>query len=323
MIKGKGIIDAGIMQLVFTEEPYMRVSIENEQLKAEFESFGAELKSIVAKNNHQEYMWEADPAFWGKTSPILFPFIGKLEGGSYCHGGTVYGMDKHGFARDMDYRVVGQEQDRVVFAIESTEETLEKFPFPFLLEVEYRLEENRLSEQWRVRNTGSETMYFSMGGHPAFACPLVQNGMRNGKRTDCFVKLYGTNDTNVIKSAAMNVSTGLLTGSTFSVNLEKGIFPVTEHIFDNDALIFAGQGVTAVGLLNREGREYIRLEAESCPVWGIWSMPTADASYVCIEPWWGICDSSGYSGTLQERPYTNHVEAGEVWQDGFRIVVEG
>lgn len=301
----------------------MRVCIENEQLKVELESFGAELKSLIRKDINQEYMWEADPAFWGKTSPILFPFIGKLEEGGYRYQDKKYVMDKHGFARDMDYRVTLQEKDRVVFAIEHTEDTLVKFPFPFLLEVEYRLEGNSLSELWRVHNQGGETMHFSMGGHPAFACPLVKDGKRSGKRTDCFVKVYGVEDKDVLASTEITVSTGLLSGETVSVEVKDGVFPVVDHIFDGDALVFAEQGATAVALLDQDGKEYVRLEAASCPVWGIWSMPSSDASYVCIEPWWGICDNAGYQGTLEDRPYTNHLEAGKVWEEGFRIVVEG
>lgn len=300
----------------------MLIHIENEQMQVKIESFGAELKSIVNKKTQQEYMWEANPAFWGKTSPILFPFIGKLEGGGFHYNGTFYEMDKHGFARDMDYQVVAQEKESVVLAIEDTAVTLVKFPFPFRLEVTYRLEENSVSEQWKVYNKGSETMYFSMGGHPAFACPLVKDGVRSGKRTDCFVKLYGVDGKDSLESAEINVAIGLLTGKTFPVKIKEGVFPIADHIFDGDALVFASLGVTAVGLLDAEGKEYVRMEAPTCPVWGIWSMPTSDASYVCIEPWWGICDSEGYQGELAERPYTNHVEAGKVWEDGFRIVVE-
>lgn len=301
----------------------MRINIENEQLKVEIECFGAELKSIIKKDTNQEYMWEADPAFWGKTSPILFPFIGKLEGSSYHYQGKTYEMEKHGFARDMDFCVTAQEKDRIVLTIESNEETVAKYPFPFLLEVEYRLEGNNLTEEWRLHNQGNETMHFSMGGHPAFACPLVKNGVRNGKRTDCFVKLYGVDGRTELDSTEIDVSVGLLSGKTFPVSVKEGVFPIVDHIFDSDALVFASQGVTAVGFLNQEGREYVRMEAPSCPVWGIWSMPTGDASYVCIEPWWGICDSTGYQGNVEDRPYTNHLEAGQVWKNGFKIVIEG
>lgn len=300
----------------------MRMTIENDQLKAEIESFGVELQSLIKKETEQEYIWEADPAFWNKTSPILFPFIGKQEDFSYRYHGKTYAMTKHGFARDIDFVVTVQEKDRIIFAMESTPETLENYPFPFLLEVEYQLEGNALFEKWRVHNRGEETMYFAMGGHPAFGCPLLINGSRDGKRTDCFVKLYGVEGKTVLDSTRIDITAGLINGETFPVEVKDGVFPIVDHIFDNDALVFAKQGVTAGALLDKNGKEYVRLEAASCPVWGIWSMPSSEISYVCFEPWWGICGEIGADKELERLPYINHAKAGEVWQDGFKIIVE-
>ncbi len=294
----------------------MRYQLENEVLKVEIESFGAELKSIVKKQDNQEYMWEADPAFWGKTSPILFPFIGKLEGAKYNYNGTDYDMDKHGFARDMDFNVIKQETDNITFAIESNENTMKKFPFTFVLEVEYVLEADSVIENIRVINKGGEVMYFSFGGHPAFACPLV----KGNKRTSCFVKLYGAENKEKVYSTQIGVPDGLLTGVKTEIALENGVFAITDDIFDNDALCFAEEGITAVSLLDENKNEYIRMDTD-CLVWGIWSMPDSNAGYVCIEPWWGICDSKGYAGDVQSRPYTNQVNAGETWSCGYKMTV--
>lgn len=303
----------------------MRYILENEQIKAEIESFGGELKSLVRKSTGQEYMWEADPAFWGKTSPVLFPFIGKLEGASYEYEKRRYAIEKHGFARDMEFNAAEREADRITLYIESNEDTLKKFPFPFRLEISYELEDSGITEKWRVINRGTGTMYFSMGGHPAFACPPKSGKADAGlRRTDCFLKLYGENwrpyAGNEVQSTEIMVPEGLLTGMSFSVRVKESLIPVEEHIFDKDALCLEKQGVTALGICDAAGKEYVRLEAD-CPVWGIWSVPDSNAAYVCLEPWWGICDSRGYARTLQERPYTNSASAGEVWEQGFRITV--
>lgn len=301
------------------------ISIENGELCAEIKVHGAELKSLMRKSDGQELMWEADSNYWGKTSPILFPFIGKLEGENYRYGGQTYPAEKHGFARDMDFAVAEKEDSRVVFAIESNDTTLEKYPFSFRLEMEYRLEGAALQAQYRVTNKGENPMYFSLGGHPAFACPLLVNGKRAGKRTDgSTIHLYGENHkplaTDSLQATEINVHKGLLTGEQYEVAMKQGVIPIVDHIFDKDALCFAGQGVREVGIADAAGREYIRMEAD-CPVWGIWSMPMSDASYVCIEPWWGICDTEGYEGTLEERPYTNQVAKGETWQHGFTLYI--
>ncbi len=340
----------------------MRYVLENGELRAEIESFGAELKSLVRKETGQEFMWEADPAFWGKTSPVLFPFIGKLKGAEYRYQGTRYQAEKHGFARNMEFAVSDRGADHITFWIEDNKMTRRNFPFAFCLEITYRLKENTLAESWRVFNRGEETMFFSIGGHPAFACPVKgsagslteevcslggdggsfhQSGKNAGaKRTDCFIKLYEAGAPrrqedgspgcgaaalrpfagSQVDSLEVELSSGLLTGDTFPVAVRDSLIPVTEHIFDGDALCLEGQGVRAVGLCDREKREYVRLEAD-CPVWGIWSVPDSNAAYICLEPWWGVCDRKDYAGNLQERPHTNRVEAGGVWEQMFQIAV--
>lgn len=299
----------------------MYITIENEYLKVGIKSLGAELDSLVQKKDGQEYMWEADPKYWNKTSPFLFPFIGKLEDFRYRHQGKTYDMVKHGFARDMDFMVVSQERDRVVFSIENTKETFQNYPFIFRLEISFRLEEQCLYEEWSIHNYGEEKMFFAIGGHPAFATPLLRHGRREGKRTDCAVKLHGTGSQTTLQSSVIDISAGLTNGETFPVVVEEGVFPIMDHMFDQDALVFANQGVTGVSLLDEVGKEYVRLDAINCPVWGIWSMSPSDCGYVCIEPWWGICGAIGENKELGEREYINVVEPGKIWKDGFCITI--
>lgn len=302
----------------------MEYILDNGQLRAVIKSFGAELKSLQDKTTGQEYMWEADPEFWGKTSPVLFPFIGKLEGSGYRYQDAFYSIEKHGFARDMEFTVVSQGDDRIAFAIESDETTLQKFPFAFRLELAYALEGRSLTETWKVINNSGESMYFSFGGHPAFACPPKKGMTAGTARTACFIRLYGADGerlaTEELVSTDIGVPDGLLTGEHTRLELTDGFLPVTEHIFDQDALCLERQGITAVGLCDSGKKEYVRLEAD-CPVWGIWSVPDSNAGYICLEPWWGICDSRGYAGSLQERPYTNMAAAGQSCEAAFRIIV--
>lgn len=301
----------------------MEYILDNGQLRAVIKSFGAELKSLQDKATGQEYMWEADPKFWGKTSPVLFPFIGKLEGAGYRYQNTFYSIEKHGFARDMEFTVVSQGEASITLAIESDGTTLKKFPFAFRLELSYVLEGRSLTEAWKVINNSGESMYFSFGGHPAFACPLKKTA-QSDRRTDCFIRLYGADGAALtaeeLASTDIGVPDGLLTGEHTRPGLTDGFLPVTEHIFDQDALCLERQGIAAVGLCDSGKKEYVRLEAD-CPVWGIWSVPDSNAGYICLEPWWGICDSKGYDGTLQERPYTNMAAAGQSCGAAFKITV--
>ena len=290
----------------------MRVNLENESVKVEIETFGAEIKSVVKKANGQGYMWCANPAYWGKTAPFLFPFIGKLVNEQYTYEGKVYPAQKHGFGQRVAYEVVEQEADRIVLRTTDTKETYADYPFRFILDIEYILLEDAVQENWYVKNTGDNTMYFSVGGHAAFACPLKGEG-RIGQQ----IKLFGAEHKNVIFSLRIN-GKGLVTDELLMLDMEDGLVKIDEHTFDNDALVFDGEGVTAVGLCDENGREYVRVECDA-PVWGVWSMPDNGASYVCLEPWYGICDYEGFEGELAERPYTNVAEPGETWKGGNTI----
>lgn len=292
----------------------MRYCLENEFLKAEFESFGAELKSLKQKADGQEYMWCGNPAYWGKTAPFLFPFIGKTVNMEYQYEGRMWPAEKHGFGQRVAYEMVEQTENRIVFRTVDTEETYAKYPFHFRLDIEYVLHGESLTENWYVTNTGEKTMYFSIGGHAAFACPLNGAG-RTGQK----VKLMGAEHKNIIFSLRIN-ELGLITDELLTLDIKEGLIGIEEHTFDRDALVFDGEGVTAVGLCDANGREYVRVECDA-PVWGVWSMPDTGASYICLEPWYGLCDYEGFEGDISERPYTNAAEPGETWKGSNTIKV--
>ena len=146
-------------------------TVSNQELTIRVSEHGAELSSIVANATGKEYLWQADPAFWKRHSPVLFPIVGSVWKAEYRNEGTVYPLSQHGFARDMDFTLIDEAENELRFALESTPDTLRAYPFPFLLEIGYRLEGNKVEVLWRVKNTGDKTMHFQIGAHPAFLYP--------------------------------------------------------------------------------------------------------------------------------------------------------
>ena len=130
---------------------------------------GAELCSIVA--NGKEYLWQADPAFWKRHSPVLFPIVGSVWENEYRNEGIPYTLTQHGFARDMEFTLISEKEDEVRYRLVSNEETLHKYPFPFCLEIGYRIQGKKIEVMWEVKNTGDKEMYFQIGAHPAFYWP--------------------------------------------------------------------------------------------------------------------------------------------------------
>ena len=297
----------------------MRYVLQNEELRAEIDSLGAQMLSLVRRKDGMEMLWGGDPQYWNETSPLLFPFIGKLKDFHYRYDGSEYEMTKHGFAKRMEFHEVTAGEERLVLALESGRETLECFPFPFRLEAEFRLEGSALEVRWRVSHTGAGTMYFSIGGHPGFLCPPGGEAAQGVRRTDCSLRLYGVDGADSVENLCVG-SDGLLSGERVRLAVSDGIIPVTEHIFDDDALLLQEQGVSAVGLCDSTGREYVRMESEA-PVWGIWSVADSNAGYICLEPWFGICDRTDYAGTLEARPFQNQAVCGKPWEGGYRIIV--
>ncbi len=298
----------------------MRIRLENETVRAEIHTKGAQLRSLVSKSTGQEYMWNGDERYWGDVSPLLFPFIGMLQDGAYRHGGKEYSAPKHGFVRREEFQVVVQKPDWVVMSISDTEAMKEMYPFSFCLEAEYRLEKNGVSVSWRVTNKSQEVMPFSIGGHPAFFCPPRVPGEEPGRRTECFLHLTARKGKEKLLERRVVSPRGLLEKEGELLEHREGALPIAAGLFDRDALLLVDQ-LEAVALQDKAGRDYVKVTCDA-PAWGIWSVKSDEAGYVCIEPWWGLCDSEGYQGELSERPLTNFAGPGETWTGGYRIELQ-
>lgn len=118
------------------------------------------------------------PSSYG--SPILFPFPNRIRGGEFCFLGQRYVVSpsRHGFVREKPWAVVAvgasdQEGAWIKSAFEATQypEILKQFPFPFHLEVTYRLKDCRLEMGTIIQNIGWRDMPCGLGIHPYFRRP--------------------------------------------------------------------------------------------------------------------------------------------------------
>ncbi len=279
-----------------------RYKLENELIEVEIDEHGAELKSLVRKDNETEYMWNADPKYWGRTSPVLFPFVGAVKDSTYRTKGKSYSMGQHGFARDMAFSLSERTADTLWFELKSNENTLEKFPYEFLFKIGYRIENNKVTVIWHVENIGSEILPFSVGGHPAF---------NNRKNSKLLFDIDGS-----IKSRTL--VNGLAGDEIDTIPLNNSFLDVTKKLFDKDALVLENQSIHKVSLCEESGEAYLTLTA-NCPLMGIWSPVGSDVPFVCIEPWYGRCDSIHFDGELSEREFGNLLNPNESWEREYTI----
>ncbi len=285
--------------------------ISSDKITIQVDSMGAELKSLKEVASGREYMWCADAKYWKRTSPVLFPLVGGVNGGVYHLNGQDYPMGQHGFARDMEFRLKSQVAHEIWFLLESTAETSAVYPYPFVLELGYELADRSVIVKWRVHNPGRDTIFFSIGGHPAFLCPIDEGT----KQTDYKIR-FDVRD-RIVSSCLEN---GLISGKQVVYDLQDGLLPVTEHLFDNDALVIEHDQAHKAALTAPDGRDYLTVEFDA-PLFGIWSPPKKNAPFICIEPWYGRCDRAGYDGDWKEREWMQSLEAGRTFEARYKISV--
>lgn len=290
--------------------------IENEFLRVQVDDHGAELCALYDKTHGRDVLWNADPTHWNRHAPILFPFVGRVYGNVYRYGGKEWPMGQHGFARDMDFTCTEETPVAVTHRLCASAQTLEVYPFAFVLTVTHRLEGNTLRVEWQVENEGKGNMYFSIGGHPAFLCPVLPGT----KQTDYFVSLP---DKEAYVCKCVDVATGTIAPEKqFTLQVENSRLPITPHTFDNDALVFDDNQVKTVGLLYPDGSPYITMHCKDFPSLGVWSKPGCSAPFVCLEPWTGRCDNTGYTGDLQHKYGVQTLAPGAVFTRSYDITVD-
>jgi len=284
-------------------------SIENNLLNVAIETKGAELQSIIHKDFGLEYMWSGDQKFWGKKSPVLFPIVGTLKNNSYQYKGNTYWLSRHGFARDMEFEVTDKSENFITFTLNNNETTFANYPFHFSFSIRYSIESNRLNVSYIIKNTGTEEMLFSVGGHPAFKVPLVEG--------TTFEDYYLEFNHFEHASRWLLSRDGLIEDSTAPVIEHTDKLPLTKSLFYKDALVFKHLTSKSVYILSGKTSHGLKVNFHNFPYLGIWS--AKDADFICIEPWSGIADSVNTTGDLQEKEGINILPKGEIFTRTWHV----
>lgn len=281
--------------------------IENDYLKIGVKEFGCELTSVYSKNADFEYLWQGNPDIWAGQSPILFPIIGRLIEDKYSLGDKEYEMPKHGFARKLPWKLYSKSSDTISYILSENEDTLKIYPFEFDLIVTYTLNDNKLSVCHEVYNKNTDTMYFSLGAHPAFNCEIGDN------------LIFDKNETlDTIKIDLMN---SLRLSETLPLLRNENTITVTEDVFKEDALIIKGAVSDNITLTSDNHNRKVKFNLGKAPYLGIWAKP--GAPYVCIEPWYGVNDAIGKKVDFSEKDGIVSLGASEkfefIWSAEFTV----
>lgn len=265
--------------------------LKNTYLTMELSEQGAELISIKDMEG-QEYLLR-DKKHWGYSAPHLFPVVGALNQSQLTHKEKSYPIKRHGFARNMPFTVIDQSDTKISFLLESSEETLEIYPFHFRFIVEYTLEGKKITISYKTENTGDTELGYSVGAHPAFLAPRTANE----SFTDYYLEFQHTED---LFTIAIDIPTGLLKrGKT---HFGKGIktIDLEKSLFNNDALIFQNLNSEYVSLKSRKSNKEVRFHINEFPFLGIWTT-LGKSPFICIEPWVGHADFENFHGEFMEK----------------------
>ena len=282
------------------------ITITNDELIVAINEKGAELQSIQLSG--VEYLWQADANFWGKHAPVLFPVVGELKDGKYIFKNKEYKLPRHGFARDKIFEAEQKDTTCAIFTLKSNEETFAVYPFEFILRVKYMIKGNELFCTYYVQNINADTMYFSVGGHPAFNVPLNKNLLY----TD-YALQFDKDD--LLKRYLLKA--GLINDETESIQLNKKMLQLKPELFYNDAIVLKHISSKKIILKTNKDPHGLKFKFNGFPYFGIWA--AKDAPFVCLEPWCGITDNIRHNHELINKEGINQLAAGDNWQKAWSV----
>lgn len=273
--------------------------LENSNIKLVVELHAAEMHSLVDKHSGKEWIWNANPEFWGQRNPILFPVVGSTYDQNLHIDGNLYQIGNHGFTRHANFECVEQTDSKIVLQFKSSGHTLNQYPYNFCLEVEYRLLESHIDIIYRITNESDKVMPFNFGLHPAFY------HSNNGVDGVIPVEFFGVED-HLPESI-----------------LRKDVNQVLE--FSDEFF-----KTTPTLVLDHVKSSYVRLHDHSdyldVSVFGyrwlaFWKKPKAN--FICIEPWYGHDDFEPFYGEFKDREGTLFLDPNRVFTTSYQIIPKG
>ena len=290
----------------------MIYTLENENIRVVASSNGGELNSIKKINDETEYLWNGDEKYWKYNAPVLFPIVGKVNGGKYKVDGIEYELPQHGLARTREFKLIEKSESRIVFELRYDEETLKVYPFKFILRIGYTLMEYGVETSYEVINNDNKDIYFSIGGHPAYMCPINQG--------ESFEDYYFEFDKVEKSSKILLSSNGLFTKNTELIMNNDKELPINIEMFKDDAIIFNDLKSNKISLKSRKSDKSITMDFSGFPYLGLWTKPTG-APFVCIEPWFGHADYEDFNGDFKDKEGINKLAVGERFKAAYLVTI--
>ena len=290
----------------------MDIRLSNGTCTAIVTTKGAELIDFKDEQGIS-YIWNGDPAYWIGRNPLLFPIVGNLKDGRIRMDGLDFFMNRHGFARDMEFDIVEQGSDFVVLELRSNEETLKKYPRNFILQVRQTLEADGFTTAFKVVNKDTKIMPFCIGAHTAFNCPL-----KDGEVFSDYEIVFEKEET--VHNILLN-GDGYIVGEAEGLMLDHTkVLPLSYEPFARmDTIIFKDLTSKQVAVRHKEKGHGIAMEFSGFPMMAFWTKGKEEAPFICVEPWHGCAAFEQESGKFEDKGACLFLDAGESIELSYRV----
>ena len=287
--------------------------LENEKVKITVSEQGAELHNITSKVDGTEYLWNRNKRYWGYSAPVLFPIVGKVKNGTYKVDGKEYNLPQHGLARLKKFEMIERKDDKIIFELVDSEETLKVYPYKFSLKIAYTLVENGVKTEYIVENTDNKTIYFSIGAHPAFMCPMVTGEIID----DYYFEFNEKENCDILPIS----EEGYIKRERKQYLFDNNIIPLSFEVFKGDALVFDSLKSNKISLKSVNHDKVLSMDFTGFPYMGLWTKATG-APFVCIEPWYGHADFEDFNGELKDKHGIQKLEVGQKFNSAYTVTIK-
>lgn len=290
----------------------MKHTIQSDKLNVTLDSAGAGITSII--RDGIEYLWQADPTYWSGQAPVMFPICGCLRNGeATLLNGKKVKLDRHGFARRREFTIKDVKDNEVTYELVSDHETLKAYPFTFIFQMNYKVEDNRLYINHIVTNTGNEIMPYFVGGHPAFNCPA--------KEEEQFEDYVVEMETAEYANCPLISPSGELLDEQRTLRFDnESILPAKHHLFYNDALCLEYPKSTYAVLRHKDSKHGVRVDFEDFDFFQIWSSAN-NGPFIALEPWTGTATTSAEDDIFEHKRGVKLLEPGKTETTTYSISI--
>ena len=194
------------------------------------------------------------------------------------------------------------------------EDTLRIYPYKFSLRLSYDLLEEGVKVGYEVKNLDNKDIYFSIGGHPAFMCPLF----KDEKFEDYYFEF---NQKETAEIMLLDKNTGYLTKDRKEFLKDQNKINLSFNLFENDALIFDSLKSNSITLKSDKNNKSLTMNFTNFPYLALWTKATG-APFVCIEPWYGHADYIDFNGDFKDKPGIERLKVNEIFKASYSLHIK-